>query len=237
MVAKMPKSPGQTILILGPTGNTGRHALRHALDAGDDVHVFVRNPSKLEPAVKARVHVIVGDLTNPTSVADAVRSVSPSAIIICSGHPPKDRIAPLNVIAVAAITNALTETQRLEECFVVYLSGLLSDPAYDPLPWYIKLLRPVIVSLSGYQASLRDNLDVTRYLTADEGSESGLQFTIVRMGYPIEAPSKGAIVPIDFNPTGAVTFNDIGLFLVKLAHGDYRSEVLGKAIKVFYGRR
>jgi hypothetical protein len=35
-------------------------------------------------------------------------------------------------------------------------------------------------------------------------------------------------------PSGFVTFDDMGLFLVKLAHGEYKHETIGKAIKVFY---
>jgi nucleoside-diphosphate-sugar epimerase len=138
---KMLKPSGKTVLIFGATGNTGVYAVQHALDARDDVHVFVRNPSKLPASIKERVHVIVGDLTDSPAVAEAVTNVSPIAIIICSGHPPKDPVAPLNSIAVAAIVKALTETHRLNDCFVIYLSGLFSNPSYDPLPWYAKLLR------------------------------------------------------------------------------------------------
>ena len=232
----MLKSYGKTVLILGATGNTGKYAVQHALNAQDDVHVFVRDPAKLSAVIKDQIHVIVGNLTESSAMMDAVVKVSPTAIIICSGHPPKDPIGPLNSTAVAAIVKALIETQRLEDCFVVYLSGLFSDPFYDPLPWYTRFLRAVLLPMCGYQALLRDNLEVTKYLTAGEGLKRGLRFTIVRMGYPINAPSKGAIIPVDYYPLGAVTFNDIGLFLVKLAHGEHRDAVLGKAIKPFYTR-
>ena len=230
----MPMSSGKTVLILGATGNTGAHALKHALAAGDDLHVFVRNPDKLPDGVKGRVHVIVGDLADPTAVAAAVTATSPDAVIVCSGHAPKAPIAPLNAIAVAAIVKALGEAGRLKDCFVVYLSGLFSNPDDDPLPWYAKTLRAVMVPMFGYQASLKDNLAVTRYLMLGEGRKSGVPFTIVRMGYPVEAASKGTIIPVGSNPRGAVTFDDMGLFLVKLAHGAHRAEVLGKAIKPFY---
>ncbi len=132
---------------------------------------------------------------------------------------------------------AITQAGRLDECFVIYLSGLFSDLPGDPLPWYARLVRSVLVPLSGYQASLWDNLDVTAYLTAGEGRKSGLRFTIVRMAYPVEAASKGTIIPVDHIPLGAVTFTDVGLFLVKLAHGEHRQDVLGKAIKPFYAKR
>jgi hypothetical protein len=198
------------------------------------VHVFVRDPGKLSAAIKERVHTIPGNLTDPVAVADAVMLVSPAAIIICSGHPPNDMIAPLNSIAVPAIVRALTETGRLGDCFVIYLSGLFSDPADDPLPWHIRIVRGILVPLSGFQASLSDNLEVTRYLTEYEVVKSNLQFTIVRMGYPVEGASKGEIIPVNYIPRGSVTFSDMALFLVKLAHGAHRSKVFGKATKVSY---
>jgi len=233
----MQPSSGKTVLIFGATGNTGAHAARHALDAGDDVHLFVRNPDKLSADARARAHVIVGDLTDPAAVAAAVTRVSPDAVVVCSGHPPKDRVAPLNAIAVAAVEQTLGETGRLGDCFLIYLSGLFCEPADDPLPWYVKLMRGVMVPAFGYQASFADNRAVTTYLTSGGGPASGLRFTIVRMGYPIEAPSKGTIVPVRRNPSGAVTFDDMGLFLVELAHGAHRDEALGKAIKAFYAGR
>jgi NAD(P)-dependent dehydrogenase (short-subunit alcohol dehydrogenase family) len=232
----MSKSSGKVVLIFGATGKAGTHAVQSALDANDDVHVFVRNPGKLAAAIKAKVHVIPGNLADPASVAAAVTAVSPDAIIICSGHAPKDDVSPLNAIAVPAIVKALAETHRLQDCFVVYLSGMFSDLAADPLPWYSRILRALIVPMVGIKAMVSDNREVTEYLTTGAGQKSGVQFTIVRMGYPKEAGSQGTIVPVKFNPTGAVTFSDMGLFLVRLAHGMHREVALGKAIKPFYAR-
>ena len=232
----MANSPVKTILVFGATGNVGAHVVRHALEAGDDVHVLVRNPDRLPAGVKERVHVVVDDLADSVAVAAAVKSVSPDAVIVCSGRPPKAPVAPLNAVAVAAAVKALRETGRLGDCFVVYLSGLFSNPVDEPLPWYAKAMRAVMVPMFGYQASLSDNLAVTDYLTVGEGRTTGLPFTIVRMGYPVEAPSKGTIIPVGRYPSGAVTFDDMGLFLVKLAHGSHRAEALGKAIKPFYAK-
>jgi nucleoside-diphosphate-sugar epimerase len=232
----MLKSPGKTVLIFGATGKAGAHAVRSALDANDDVHVFVRNPDKLPAPIRARVHVIVGNLADAASVAAAVTSVSPEAIIVCSGHAPRDKVLPLNAIAVPAIVKALGATQRLKDCFVVYLSGMFSDLAADPLPWHSRILRALVVPMAGIEAMVSDNRQVTDYLTG-EGQRSGVQFTIVRMGYPKEAASKGTIVPVESNPAGAVTFSDIGVFLVKLAHGVHREVALGKAIKPYYAKR
>ncbi|HEY0178406.1 MAG TPA: hypothetical protein VGC30_02100 [Dokdonella sp.] len=49
-------------------------------------------------------------------------------------------------------------------------------------------------------------------MTAGQGAKSGLRFTLVRMAFPVEAPSKGTIVPIDVDPLGAVVFDDVDFF-------------------------
>ena len=230
----MSNAPDNAVLIFGATGHTGAHTVAYALKTFGQVYVFVRNPDKLSSVVRAQVHLMVGDLTDPAAVAAAVSKASPRAIIICSGHPPKDAVTPLNAIAVRAIVGALSQAGQLRACFVVYLSGLFCDTPDDPLPWYAKWVRGIIVPMSGFQASFQDNLAVTRYLTAGEAGD--LQFTIVRMGYPVEAASKGTIIPVAHNPMGAVTFDDMGRFLVKLADGEHRAEALGKAIKASYAK-
>lgn len=50
------------LLVLGATGSLGRHVLRQALDAGHEVTVFARTPSKLAPADADRVALRAGDL-------------------------------------------------------------------------------------------------------------------------------------------------------------------------------
>ncbi len=48
------------IVISTPTGNIGRHVVRHLLDAGEKIRVVARDPGKLPEAVRARVEVAEG---------------------------------------------------------------------------------------------------------------------------------------------------------------------------------
>ena len=50
------------LLVLGATGSLGRHVLRQALNAGHEVTVFARTPSKLAPEDADRVSLYAGDL-------------------------------------------------------------------------------------------------------------------------------------------------------------------------------
>jgi putative NADH-flavin reductase len=61
------------ILILGATGGTGRHLLSKALDAGLDVTVFVRDPSRL-PSAARQPRIVTGNVTDEgPALAEAVR--------------------------------------------------------------------------------------------------------------------------------------------------------------------
>ena len=71
------------LLILGATGSLGRHVLRQAVDAGHDVTVLVRTPSKLSPEVRERVSVHTGDLS-ALGPLDLARGQD--ALINCAGH-------------------------------------------------------------------------------------------------------------------------------------------------------
>lgn len=232
----MTSPSGFTLLVLGATGKAGRYVVRHALAGGDDVRVFVRRPDGLTPDVRDRVGVIVGDVSDAAAVATAVIETTPSAIVICSGHPPKAPVGPLNAVAIEAIDRALRETGRLEACRVIYLSGLFANPPSEPLSRIARLFRAAVVGLSGYAASLADNLAVTARLMPPDGPRSELRFTIVRMGYPVDAPSRGVISPVDGYPAGAVTFDDMGRFLVTLAHGSEDAGTIGRAIVPGYAK-
>jgi NAD(P)-dependent dehydrogenase (short-subunit alcohol dehydrogenase family) len=222
-------------LIFGSTGSTGKHILRCALQRNDQVYVYVRSPEKLDVDIKDQVHIIQGDLFDTTAVADTVKQVKPNSIIVASAHLYKSKYSPLNTAAVPAMVKALQETNLIKTCRLVFLSGLFPAPRDEPLSLMMRVVRFVLATYVGNWAAVEDNTNTTNYLLY-ETNETGLQFTIVRMGLVVEEPSKGSIVPVDYLPSKSVTFGDMGLFLVKLAHGEYSDETNRRAIKSFYPR-
>jgi putative NADH-flavin reductase len=71
------------LIILGATGNLGRHVLGQALAAGHDVAVVVRNPSRLPPDVRGRLSIHIGDLKELVP-PDIIRGHD--ALINCAGY-------------------------------------------------------------------------------------------------------------------------------------------------------
>lgn len=61
------------IVVTTPTGNIGRHVVRHLLDAGKALRLIVRDPSRLPPDVRERVEVVQGSHGDTTVVDQAFR--------------------------------------------------------------------------------------------------------------------------------------------------------------------
>jgi len=63
-----------TIAITAPTGNIGSRLVRNLLDAGADLTLLLRNPDKLEPAVRSRVKTQQGELQDAAFVRRATHA-------------------------------------------------------------------------------------------------------------------------------------------------------------------
>lgn len=72
------------IVVTAPTGNIGRHVVANLLRTGDRVRVIVRDPTKLDSSVSARVEIVEGSHGDVATVdrafegADAVFWLSPA---------------------------------------------------------------------------------------------------------------------------------------------------------------
>jgi hypothetical protein len=80
------------LIILGATGSLGAHVLGHALGAGHDVSVLVREPSRLPAEALQRIVVHTGDLGTALP-PDLVRGQD--ALINCAGNVADERFVSL----------------------------------------------------------------------------------------------------------------------------------------------
>ncbi len=74
------------LVITTPTGNTGRYVLQSALEQGESVRVFVRDPSRLDALTHERCEVVQGDLRNPSDLMRALNGAE-GVFSVCRSHP------------------------------------------------------------------------------------------------------------------------------------------------------
>ena len=221
----------QTTLLFGTTGVSGKHVLDAALEAGDNVITYLRNPSKISNSIRGKITVIQGDLLNREAVTKAVRDSRPDAIIITTANARRLPETDLNIKLVPWIIEELRNQNRLEQVRLVYLSGLFAHPPDSPPGFMDSLMAGIFVPMLGIKAQVIDNKKVTAHLYDAATREKKLNFAIVRMGMAGEAPSKGRL-KISTKPAGSVTFRDMGVFLVELSHD--LGEAKRRAIVVDY---
>ncbi|GAA1447088.1 NAD(P)H-binding protein [Leifsonia poae] len=63
------------IAVTTPTGNVGSHIVRLLLQVGERPRLLLRDPDRLDPEVRERVDLAVGDLRDPDYVMEATRDV------------------------------------------------------------------------------------------------------------------------------------------------------------------
>jgi len=105
------------IVITTPTGNIGRHVVRHLLDAGETLRLIVRDAAKLPQEVRDRVEVVEGSHGDAGIVDQAFReasavfwvcpptpSATPAAATVDFARPGAEAIREHGVPHVVAVT-------------------------------------------------------------------------------------------------------------------------------------
>lgn len=90
-----------TVLIVGATGSIGRHVVEQAVQAGHHTRALVRNSSKARSIVPG-AEAVVGDLTDASTLADAVAGID--AVVFTHGSNQAEAV---NYGAVRNVLRAL----------------------------------------------------------------------------------------------------------------------------------
>ena len=220
----------RNMLVYGATGKAGRLVIERALTEGWTVSAFVRNPDKLSSAVRAQVTIVKGDLCDPKSISDAVRSCRPDAIVDASsaipfghtkGQPANN--ADRNIIIKATFAE-LSGENRLPDCVLLIIGGqLFPEPGGKINSWSVAvtawLLRNLVI-----RKAWRETERMLRWCF--EGTPPAFRFVYVRMGQMVEAPTSGKLLPaatLNNIQHGAVSYVDVAEALVHLAGDEKRT--------------
>lgn len=193
------------IAICGATGATGKHVLNLALEAGHDVRVSARTPSKIERE-HARLAVIKGDATDAKHLGEVFEGCE--AVVSCLGNGTFfDQRKPTTFYTdtARAILEAMdTAGATARRLLAITSSGVEDDPT---APWfYRKVVKP--------QLKTYENMTAMEKLV--EGSDKG--WTIVRPSWlrPGDATKKYRVEDRK-NPAKGykISVGDVAHFIVK----------------------
>jgi len=118
------------VLVLGATGATGQHVVAQALEGGDLVTAFVRNPQALIVRSE-RLRVVTGDVTSdePT-LATALQGQD--AVISALGRGKSFRSEGLIAASIPRIVQAM---ERASVRRLIFLSAFGIGETYQDTPW------------------------------------------------------------------------------------------------------
>src|SRR5215210_2306472 len=95
------RSPEMRVMVTGATGFVGAHSTRALLDAGHEVRLLVRDPARIDAAlrplgVEERPDAVVGDMLDEGAVREAVAGCS--AVLHCAAVVALDRRRAADVL-------------------------------------------------------------------------------------------------------------------------------------------
>jgi putative NADH-flavin reductase len=168
------------VTVFGATGGVGREVIAQALDRGDHVTAYVRNPAKLDLA-HPNLTVITGELTDREEVRRAVRGAD--AVVSALG-PSLDRKATgMPLVGTRAIVEAM-QAEGVER----YI-GMATPSLRDPRD--TRSLLGLIVPFMGrtfLPRAYRELLAMSQLVT-----DSPLDWTIARFTRPTDGACTGTV--------------------------------------------
>jgi uncharacterized protein YbjT (DUF2867 family) len=102
------------ILIIGGTGNVGRHVVAALVGRGEPARVLTRDPGRARKLLGTGAEIVAGDLTDPSSLGPALRDVEKAYLATNGGDQ------------VRMESNAIEAAQRAGVGQIVKLSGFLA---------------------------------------------------------------------------------------------------------------
>jgi uncharacterized protein YbjT (DUF2867 family) len=207
---------GDTVLVAGATGRTGKHVVEQLVAAGYRVKALVRDPAKAQGVFPAGVELVMGDVREPATLEGAIKGVPYVVSTIGAGgakpepgNGPREVDFQGNVNLVDAAKNA-----RVKQ-FVLVSSAATSKAASHPM----EFMRPVLAAKFESEEHLR---------------ASGVPYTIVKPGGLIDEP--GGQVAVRFaqgdSALGRIPRADVATVAVA-ALG--RKSALGRTFEVYSG--
>ena len=192
------------VIIFGATGGIGKYAMKHALDKGYEVTVYVRNAEKIKDR-PANLYVIEGQVTDAEAMKKAV--AGQDAVIWCIGIPLKKKYERME-----SFEGHKVLVKAMQEMGVKRLIDWGTPSVH-----FEKDKKSLITVLPGIAAGLfLTKAKEEMVAIGDLLTGSDLDWTLVRFMAPKDTPYTGK-VKVGFGDTKmsfAISREDIGAFMV-----------------------
>ncbi len=196
------------IAIFGSTGRTGRHVVEQALEAGHEVTVFLRDPSKLTVDPE-RVRVVQGDAQDPDKVAEAVEGAD--AVISALGQTPS---STKDLLTVAADNIIEAMQKHGVKRYVTLLGAGVKDPN-DHASFGRKFMLGLMKLMARHILEDAQN-------HADKVRASDLDWVIVRPPRLTDAEKTGQVKAgyMKLGPSHSISRADLAAFMLAQVEED-----------------
>ncbi len=171
-----------TFLVLGATGETGKHLLPLALDQGHKVRALVRSPAKLT-ITNPNLQVQQGSITDAVDLDELLDGVD--FVISMLGDRAVQETEKINTAFVKQLIPAM---RRYGVRRFLYQAGALSTPYHGHLTPTLWTIRHTIAR--SFEGQHKDNEAVMQYL-AEEAQD--VEWMVHRAAINGDGPSKGTL--------------------------------------------
>lgn len=200
------------ITVFGATGAIGRLTVEDLLARGDTVTVHARNPEKIPAEWAERVQIVIGEVTDPTSID---RAVSGAEVVVSALGPSMDKHATGRPLVQGALL--ITEAMRRHGIrrYIGHGTPSIADP-HEKRTVQTKLIR--FMGSRFLSRAYDELLGMNELFMVDD-----LEWTIVRFTAPKNGAARHSL-RVGFYGTDrigfAVTRADIAQFTAEQAHTD-----------------
>lgn len=191
-------------LVLGATGQTGRHFTSLALNHGHQVKALVRDLSKIDPATP-NLEIVQGSITNPLDLDSLLEDIDFAVSLL--GDPYRQKQQKINTAYIRQLVPAM---RRQGVSRLLYQAGGLSaapDQALSPMLWAIRS-----TVARKYLGQHKDNEAVMSYL-AEEAMD--IEWMVHRAAIGSDGQSKG-VLERSHRKVSVATFRDCAAYNFQL---------------------
>lgn len=204
------ESSNSTWLVFGATGQTGRHFVTIALEAGHQVKALARNPEKAQRQ-HDNLEWIQGSVTDDLDLDELLRGVD---VVVCMlGDARQQQVRPINTEFIRKMVPAM---RRQGVKRLLYQAGGFTRPYQERLPLITWILKNTVARRAGLLGQHRDNEAVIEYLVEEA---QDIEWMVHRACILSDGPTKGSLTR-DRKRFSLATFQDCAAYNYRMVQDD-----------------